>query len=338
MPNGDPVQIYTLKSEAVEMQVMSFGARVVSLAMRDREEKMGHVALGHAKLKDYLADRKTYFGCIAGRYANRIAGGRFSVGGQTCQITINDGPNALHGGKEGFDRYNWAASGIPGGVEFTLVSSDGDQGFPGTLTVHVRYTLHGNVVRIEYGATTDKPTVVNLTNHTYFNLAGDGRGTILDHVLRIDADEYTPINGTLIPTGELATVAGTVFDFAHPTAVGERINEDNEQLQLGRGYDHNWKLRGAEGELRAAAEIYDPGSGRRLNVATTEPGLQFYSGNFLDGTFMSRTGSRYESRTGFCLETQHFPDSPNHPEFPSTELRPDQTFQSVTAWTFTARG
>jgi aldose 1-epimerase len=337
MPDGKAVEIYTLKSPAVEMQVMTYGARVVSLDTKDRDGKMGNITLGYASFAGWLNDKKTFFGAVPGRYANRIANGRFTLEGKSYQITINDGPNALHGGKEGFDVRNWTAKEIPSGVEFTLVSPDGDQGFPGTLTAHVRYTLNDNKVVIQYSATTDKPTVVNLTNHTYFNLTGDGSGPILNEQLTIDADKFTPVNSTLIPTGQIAPVAGTPFDFTSPHKIGERINADNEQLKLGHGYDHNWVLRGKMGELHPAAQVYDPATGRVLSVETTEPGVQFYSGNFLDGTFKSRTGAKYELRNGFCLETQHFPDSPNHPNFPSTELKPGQTYHSETTWTFTTR-
>jgi aldose 1-epimerase len=337
LPGGAAVQLFTLKSPAVEMQVTSYGARVVSLETKDRAGKMGGIVLGYPKLEGYLNDKKTYFGSVPGRYANRIANGRFTLEGKPYQITINDGPNSLHGGKEGFADRNWTGKEIPSGVEFTLVSADGDQGFPGKLTAHVRYTLHDDVVRIEYSATTDKPTVVNLTNHAYFNLSGDGSGSILGETLTIDADKFTPVNATLIPTGQLAPVAGTPFDFTHPETIGARINADNEQLKLGKGYDHNWVLRGTIGELHPAAQVYDPKTGRVLSVATTEPGVQFYSGNFLDGSFSSRTGAKYNRRDALCLETQHFPDSPNHPSFPSTELKPGQTYHSVTTWTFTTK-
>ena len=337
MPDGKAVEIYTLKSAAVEMQVMTYGARVVSLETKDRNGKMGNIALGLSNLADYMKDPQPYFGAVPGRYANRIANGKFTLDGKSYQIAINDGPNALHGGKVNFAMRNWTAKEIPSGVEFTLVSPDGDQGFPGTLTAHVRYALNDNKVVIQYSATTDKPTVVNLTNHTYFNLAGDGSGTILNEEVTIDADRFTPVNSTLIPTGQLAPVAGTPFDFTTPHKIGDRINADNEQLKLGHGYDHNFVLRGKMGELHPAAQVYDAATGRVLSVETTEPGVQFYSGNFLDGTFTSRTGAKYERRTGFCLETQHYPDSPNHPSFPSTELEPGQTYHSETTWTFTAR-
>ncbi|HVG26405.1 MAG TPA: aldose epimerase family protein [Acidobacteriaceae bacterium] len=337
MPGGDPVQIFTLKSAAVELKVMTYGARVVSLTTKDRKGAVADVVLGYGSFDAYLKDNKTFFGSVPGRYANRIANGRFTLEGKPFQITVNEAPNALHGGKKGFDQLNWTGKQIPSGVELTLVSPDGDQGFPGKLTAHVRYTLQDNVVRIEYSATTDKPTVVNLTNHTYFNLAGQGHGTILDQVATIDADKYTPVNATLIPTGELAPVAGTPFDFTHPQVIGSRINSDHPQIKLGGGYDHNWVLRGAMGQLHPAAQVFDPQSGRVLSVETTQPGVQFYSGNFLDGTFSSPAGTKYAKRTGFCLETQHFPDSPNHPSFPSTELKPGQTFHSTTTWAFTTR-
>ncbi len=336
LPDGSAVKAYTLTSPSVELKVISFGARVIALDTKDRDGKMGDVVLGYNSLESYVKDAKTYFGAIPGRYANRIADGRFSIDGKSYQIPINDGPNALHGGKIGFERHNWESKQIPDGVEFTLVSPDGDQGFPGTLTAHVRYTLHGNTVRIEYSATTDKPTVLNLTNHTYFNLAGEGSPSILDEKLTLDADRYTPVNSTLIPTGQLAPVAGTPFDFTHPTTIGARIGEDNEQLKFAGGYDHNWVLNGTPGQLRPAAKVFDPTSGRVLSVETTQPGVQFYTGNFLDGTAIGKSGKPYPKRSALCLETQHFPDSPNHPSFPSTLLKPGQTFHSETTWTFTA--
>ncbi len=334
LPDGSTAQIFTLTSPAVEMRVTTFGARVVSLKTKDRNGKMGDVVLGYDDVGGYVNDTKTYFGAVPGRYANRIANGRFSLEGHAYSVSVNDGPNMLHGGKDGFERRNWAAKEIANGVEFSLVSPDGDQGFPGTLTAHVRYTLNGNVVSIQYSATTDKPTVVNLTNHAYFNLGGVGSGTILDEKLTIDADKFTPVNSTLIPTGELRPVVGTPFDFTRPEAIGSRIGANDEQLHFGKGYDHNWVLRGAPASLHPAAKVYDEGTGRVLSVATTEPGVQFYTGNFLDGSFSGPHG-KYTLRTGLCLETQHFPDSPNHPAFPTTELKPGQTYRSETTWTFT---
>jgi aldose 1-epimerase len=334
LPDGTAVEAYTLTSPSVELKVITLGARVVALDTKDRNGKMGDIALGYNSPGPYVTAKNAYFGAVPGRYANRIANGKFSIDGKPYQITINDGPNALHGGKVGFDQHVWSAQEVPNGVEFTLVSPDGDQGFPGTLTAHVRYTLSGSTVRIEYSATTDKPTVVNLTNHTYFNLSGDGNPSILNEKLTLDADQYTPISATLIPTGELAPVAGTPFDFTHPTTIGARIAENNEQLQRAGGYDHNWVVRGTPGQLRPAATVFDPASGRILNVETTEPGIQFYTGNFLDGTLIGKTGTPYPKRSALCLETQHFPDSPNHPSFPSTLLQPGKTFQSETTWTF----
>lgn len=334
LPDGSTAQIYTLTSPAVEMRLTTFGARVVSLKTKDRAGKMDDVVLGYEDVGGYLKDADTYFGAVPGRYANRIANGKFTLEGKPYSLSVNNGPNTLHGGKNGFERHNWTAKEIPNGVEFSLVSSDGDQGFPGTLTAHVRYTLSGNVVSIRYSATADKPTVVNLTNHSYFNLGGVGSGTILDEKLTLNADTFTPVNSTLIPTGELKPVAGTPFDFTKPETIGARIGMDDQQLKFGKGYDHNWVVRGVAGTLRPAAKVFDPKSGRVLSVATTEPGVQFYTGNFLDGSFSGAHG-KYDLRTGLCLETQHFPDSPNQPAFPSTELKPGQTFHSETTWTFT---
>jgi aldose 1-epimerase len=316
------------------MRIMTFGARVVSIKAPDRNGNMTNVVLGYDNLEDYIKDNKTYFGAVPGRYANRIANGIFSLEGKEYHLSINEGTNTLHGGREGFDRRNWAGKEVADGVEFTLVSQDGYQGFPGRLAARVRYILHGNKVVSRYSATTDKPTVVNLTNHAYFNLSGAGNGTILNEKLTIFADKMTPVNSKLIPTGELKSVAGTPFDFVHLEIIGSRISADDEQLKLARGYDHNWVLNGKEGTLHPAAQVYDPGSGRVLKEETTEPGVQFYTGNFLDGTFYG-PGGKYGFRSGLCLETQHFPDSPNQPSFPSTELKPTQTYSSETTWTFT---
>ncbi|MGA7928989.1 MAG: aldose epimerase family protein [Candidatus Sulfotelmatobacter sp.] len=334
-PEGTPVDLYSLADGKVEVRIMTYGAIIVSLRTPDRKGKLDDVVLGCDSVEKYVA-QTAHFGGIVGRYANRIAHGSFQLDGQTYSIPKNDGDNALHGGIRGFDKVVWGAKPIPDGVELTYVSKDGDQGFPGTLTATVRYTLSGGAMRIEYSATTDKDTVLNLTNHSYFNLAGQGKGDILGHVLKIDASRMTPVDATLIPTGELKPVEGTPFDFRTPHAIGERIGADDPQLRLGHGYDHNFVLDHAPGQLAEAAEVYEPTTGRILRVLTTEPGLQFYTGNFLDGSITGKEGRVYNRRYGLCLETQHFPDSPNHPSFPSTELKPGQEFHSVTEFRFSA--
>lgn len=337
-PEGKTVDIYTLKSEGIEARIMTYGARIVSIKTADRDGKMADVVLGYTALDGYLDDSSTYFGSIVGRYGNRIAHGSFKLDGKTYQIPKNDhGINSLHGGTVGFDKMVWEGKEIPDGVEMTLVSPDGDQGFPGTLTVHVRYTVHHSALRIDYSSSTTKDTVVNLTNHSYFNLAGNAEGTILDEEMMIPADKYTPVDAGLIPTGVLAPVEGTPMDFRKPTVIGARINDDNEQLKLAGGYDFNWVLRGKTGEVKTAARVYDPNSGRVLTVTTTEPGVQFYSGNFLDGTKYGKAQEGHVKNSGLCLETQHFPDSPNHPSFPSTELKPGITRHSTTTFTFSTR-
>jgi aldose 1-epimerase len=333
-PDGVSVPIYTLTSGQIEVRVTAYGAHLVSVKAPDRSGKMADVVLGYDSLEGYLADNKTYLGGIVGRYGNRIAGGKFTLDGKTYQVPTNDGPNALHGGPKGFNQYVWKSEEIPGGVEFTLVSPDGDMGFPGTLTAKVRYTLKGDTLRIDYTATTDKPTVVNLTNHAYYNLHGDDQGNILDLKMELNADRFTPVDKTLIPTGELAPVAGTPLDFTKPEVIGARIGDDFPQLKIAGGYDHNWVVNGKPGTLRLAAIVTDPVSGRKLIVETTEPGVQFYSGNFMDGSFTGRHGVKYTKHAGLCLETQHFPDSPNHPDFPTTTLNPGQTMHSTTTLTF----
>ena len=332
--DGTPVQIYTLSDENLTVLITTYGARVVSIEAPDRAGKKADVVLGYDTVKEYEADKSTYFGSIVGRYGNRIAKGTFTIDGNAYHVPLNNNGNGLHGGPAGFSGKVWAAKEVPDGVEMTLVSPDGDMGFPGTLTARVRYTVEGKSLKINYIATTTKATVVNLTNHSYFNLAGDGKGTILDHVLMLQADFYTPVDATQIPTGELAPVAGTPFDFRKPTAIGARINDTNEQLKIGGGYDHNWALNGKGDTLHLAAKAYDPTSGRTLTVTTTQPGVQFYSGNFLDGTHTGKFGVTYQKYAGFCLETQHFPDAPNHPKFASTLLKPGQTMHSETVFTF----
>ncbi|MES2392261.1 MAG: aldose epimerase family protein [Acidobacteriota bacterium] len=334
LPDGSTVELYTLKSASVEMQLISFGARVIAIDTKDRNGKMADIVLGYGSIDPYLNNTNSYFGTVPGRYANRIGKGKFKLEGKSYQITVNNNGNMLHGGTVGFDQKNWTSKEIPNGVEFSLVSPDGDQGFPGTLTAHVRYTLTGDTVRIEYSATTDKPTVVNLTNHSYFNLSGEGNPSILGNEVTLHADKYTPVDSTLIPTGEIASVHGTPFDFTKPMTIGSRIDAKNQQLEFGGGYDHNFVVDGAAGHLRPAAKVYDPASGRVLLVETDQPGVQFYSGNFLNGGVTGVGGKPYQKRSALCLETQHFPDSPNHANFPSTELKPGQTYHTVTTWTF----
>jgi aldose 1-epimerase len=332
---GTPVDLYSLQDGKIEVRIMTYGGIVVSVRTPDRNGKLDDIVLGCDSVEKYEA-QTAHFGGLVGRYANRIAHGSFQLDGKTYSIPKNDGDNALHGGTRGFDKVVWQGKEIPDGIELTYVSKDGEQGFPGTLTTTVRYTLRGNAVRIEYSATTDKDTVVNLTNHSYFNLAGQGKGDILGNVLKIDASRMTPVDANLIPTGELKSVEGTPFDFRTAHVVGERINAGDAQLRLGRGYDHNFVLDHPAGELAEAAEVYEPTTGRILRVLTTEPGLQFYTGNFLDGSITGKEGRVYNRRFALCLETQHFPDSPNHPSFPSTELKPGQTFHSVTVFEFSA--
>lgn len=335
MPDGTAVDMYVLKDGDVEAHIITYGATVVSLTTRDRNHHESDIVLGFDNIDGYLAKNNPYFGAIVGRYANRIAHAQFVLDGKTYHVPQNDGQNALHGGTRGFDKVVWTGKPLANGVEFTYVSKDGDQGYPGTLTAMVRYTLSKSVLRIEYEATTDKDTVVNLTNHAYYNLSG--ASDILKHELKLNASRYTPVDATLIPTGELASVEGTPFDFRKPTAIGQRINADNEQLRRGKGYDHNWVLDSGGGKLAEAAELFDPTSGRVLQVWTDQPGIQFYSGNFLDGTVKGKGGKVYGHRSGLCLETQHFPDSPNHPKFPTTELKPGQKYRTLTEWRFSTR-
>ena len=335
-PEGTAVDLYSLKDGKIEVGIMTYGGIVVSLRAPDRNGRLEDVVLGCDSVEKYVT-QTAHFGGIIGRYANRIAHGTFQLDGNTYHIPKNDGDNALHGGLIGFDKVVWEAKEIPDGLELTHVSKGGDQGFPGTLTTHVRYTVSSGALRIEYSATTDKHTVLNLTNHSYFNLKGQGNGDVLETVLEIDASRMTPVDATLIPTGELKAVEGTPFDFRKPHAIGERINADDPQLHLGHGYDHNFVLDHPEGKLSEAAEAYEPTSGRTLKVLTTEPGVQLYTGNFLDGSITGKEGRVYKARYAFCLETQHFPDSPNHPTFPSTELKPGQKFHSVTVYEFGVR-
>jgi aldose 1-epimerase len=341
LPTGEQVQAFTLtNARGVEMRVLDYGGIIVSLETPDRTGKLADIVLGFDDLQGYVKS-SPYFGAIAGRYANRIAKGRFTLDGTTYTLAVNNGPNALHGGIKGFDKVVWQAepAADSSGVRLVLhyTSADGEEGYPGTLRTTVAYTLSDNSqLTVDYEATTDKPTPVNLTQHTYFNLAGEGSGTVLGHVVTINADRYTPIDSTSIPTGDLPSVAGTPFDFRTPTAIGARIDQSDPQLENGRGYDHNFVLNHPPGRtgLVHAAHVVEPTSGRTLDVSTTEPGVQFYTGNFLDGKVVGKNGHAYPFRGGFCLETQHFPDSPNQERFPSTILRPGDTFRSRTVFAF----
>lgn len=342
LPDGSVVKIYTLKSDKVEVQVMNYGGYVLSLKVPDRTGKIADVVLGFDEPTQYYqanhAKGNPFFGPIVGRYANRIAHARFSLDGKEYTLPKNDGDNTLHGGPNGFHNQLWTGTVIPDGVELKYVSKDGEEGFPGDLTVTVKYTLSGNDLKIDYLATTDKPTVLNLTNHSYFNLSGQGNGTVLNERLKLNASRFTPVDSGLIPTGELKPVEGTPFDFVKPHAIGERINANDQQLHLAHdGYDHNFVIDGGGKELKEAAEVYDPSTGRVLTVLTTQPGVQFYSANFLDGTIKGKNEIAYPKNAALCLETQHFPDSPNQPEFPSTVLKPGQQFHSVTVFRFSTR-
>lgn len=335
---GQPIELYTLKNASgMEAGIINLGGIVVSLKVPGRGGQIADVVLGFDKLADYEKPNP-YFGAIVGRYGNRIAKGRFTLNGVEYKLAVNDGENSLHGGIHGFNHAVWQAREVPGAdpaVELTYVSKDLEEGYPGNLTVKVTYTLTAaNELRIDYSATTDKDTVANVTNHSYFNLAGQGQGDILGDVLTIYASKFTPVDAGLIPTGELKSVAGTPFDFRQPTVIGARIDNDDEQLKRGKGYDHNWVVDGAPGTLRPAARVSDPGSGRVLEVLTTEPGVQFYTGNFLDGTSTGKSGKVYQRRYGFCLETQHFPDSPNHPDFPTTVVKAGAQYKSTTVFRF----
>jgi aldose 1-epimerase len=343
MADGKRIELYKLTNKnGVEVDISTYGGVVQSLKVPDKNGKFADVVLGYDDLKGYEAD-KSFFGALIGRYGNRIAHGKFSLDGHTYSIPLNDGENTLHGGLKGFNKKHWTAKEAPGAssqsLTLTYLSKDGEEGYPGNLNVKVVYTLtDSNELKIEYNATTDKDTVLNLTNHSYFNLSGQGSGDILGHELTLHADKFTPVNSTLIPTGELRSVKGTPFDFTKATAIGLRIGQDDEQLKFAKGYDHNWVLNsGISATPKLAAEVYDPASGRVLEVLTTEPGIQFYTGNFLDGSAHGKEGKVYNFRGALCLETQHFPDSPNHPDFPTTELKPGQTYHSLTIYKFSTR-
>lgn len=340
--DGQAVDLYTLTNKnGMQVAITNFGGTIVSIKVPDKEGKLADVVLGYDGVSGYETG-KAFLGATIGRYGNRIAGGKFALDGKTYTLPKNDGPNTLHGGLKGFNARVWTAKDVSGpngeALQLTYLSKDGEEGFPGNLSVKVIFTLaNTNALKIDYSATTDKDTVANLTNHSYFNLHGQGEGDILGTELTIHASRFTPVDSTLIPTGELKSVKGTPFDFTKSTAIGARINEDNEQLKFAKGYDDNWVLDGWKpGMLHLAAQAYDPKSGRVLEVSTTEPGLQFYTGNFLDGIH-GKDGKVYNFRYAFCLETQHFPDSPNHANFPSTELKPGQKYHSTTVFKFSTR-
>jgi aldose 1-epimerase len=335
--NGAPVRIYTLTNKnGVEAKITTYGGRLVSFKTPDRHGAMGDVVLGFDSLDGYVKYPGPFFGALIGRYANRIGGARFALGGSEYKLDRNDGSNTLHGGSQGFDKAIWTARELlDGGIELGYSSKDGEDGFPGNLKASVKYHLtDADELRIEYGASTDRTTVVNLTNHAYFNLKSAGTGDILQHRVMLNADRFTPVDAGLIPTGELRQVMGTPFDFRQATAIGARIEQSDEQLKLGKGYDHNWVLNRTGSELGLAARVEEPSTGRVLEVLTTEPGIQFYTGNFLDDSIHGKGGKVYGHRTGFCLETQHFPDSPNKPAFPSTVLKSGEQYKSVTVYRF----
>jgi aldose 1-epimerase len=342
--DGQPVEMYTLSNaNGMEITVLTYGAIIQSIMVPDKDGKPGNVALGFDNLDDYIA-KSPYFGAIVGRYANRIALGRFTLDGQEYELAINNDPNTLHGGDRGFDKQIWTASMGDAGssgqsISLSYTSPDGEEGYPGTLDVTVTYTLtEANELRIDYLATTDATTVLNLSNHTYFNLRGEGSGPVFDHELMLNAPEFTPVDETLIPTGEIAPVAGTPFDFTTAKPIGQDIRDaSSDQILIGRGYDHNFVLdRSGAGddEPVPAATVSEPMSGRVMKVMTTQPGVQLYTGNFLDGTFAGTSSMVYRQSDAFCLETQHFPDSPNQPDFPSTVLEPGDEFTSTTIYAF----
>jgi aldose 1-epimerase len=338
-PDGAPTEVFTLKGDGgAVVRISNYGGVIISAVVPGRDGSKADVVLGFSTLEGYVADRSSQ-GAIIGRYANRIAKGRFALDGQTYALATNNGPNHLHGGIRGFGRKAWDARVISGpkgdALELTLLSPDNDEGYPGTLNAKVVYSLGpDNGLQIDYTATTSRPTVLNLTNHTYFNLAGEGSGDILGHELQIEADQFTPVDALLIPTGDMREVKGTPLDFTKSTTVGARIDDPYEQMAKGSGYDHNFVVRGPSGTLRLAARVTEPRSGRVLEVLTTQPGVQLYTGNFLNGS-IGKSGRPYGRRHGLCLETQHYPDSPNQPKFPSTVLRPAQTYHETTIFRFT---
>jgi aldose 1-epimerase len=342
-PDGTEVQVFTLTNKnGIKLRAMTYGAIVLSLETPDKQGKTADIVLGYNTLAEYIKDTP-YFGAIVGRYGNRIANGTFTLDGKKYSLATNNEPGgmkcSLHGGLKGFDKVVWRGEPLVKdgfqGVKFSYTSKDGEEGYPGTLNVSVTYLLNDeNEWRIDYVATTDQATPVNLTQHSYFNLKGEGNGDILDHAMTIKAVKFTPVTVGLIPTGELRSVEKTPFDFTSPHKIGERVNAEDEQIKFGGGYDHNWVLDNQSGKLALAAVVHEPTTGRLLEVHTTEPGMQFYCGNFLDGKLRGKSGKPYHLRNGFCLETQHYPDSPNQPSFPSTILRPENIWLSTTVYRF----
>jgi aldose 1-epimerase len=338
---GRPVNLFTLtNSHGLEVHAMNYGGIILSIRVPDRKGQFADIVLGHDTMEGYIPN-PPYIGAIVGRYANRIANGTFTLGGKTYSLPKNDGPNTLHGGTtRTFDRVVWDGEPLKNktGVSFTYLSKDGEEGFPGNLKIRVTYTLtESNELILDYEATSDQATPISVSQHSYFNLKGEGNGDILDHEIMINADRFTPVDKNLIPTGELRAVKGTPLDFTTAARIGSRIDDNYEQLVLGHGYDHNFVINRKGAGLTLAARVYEPTSGRVLEVSTTQPAVQFYTGNFLDGTVVGKDGHVYKRRYGFCLETQHFPDSPNHPDFPSTILKPGETFHQTTVFKFSAR-
>lgn len=342
LPGGEEVSEFTLRNDkGMVVRIIEYGAIITELLVADRDGIVADVALGYDNLDDYLGETP-YFGAIVGRYGNRIGAGQFEIDGVVYQLATNNDANHLHGGVVGYDKVLWSGEAVQSadsvGVVMTYRSADGEEGYPGNLDVEVTYTLDNeNQLTVAYEATTDAPTYVNLTSHSYFNLRGQGNGSILDHELTLNAPYYTPVDSGLIPTGEIRAVAGTPFDFTRPSKIGSRIHAEHDQLAFGGGYDHNWVLDKSEGKMSFAARLYDPGSGRQMEIFTEEPGIQFYSGNFLDGSLLGKDQKVYHYRYGLCLETQHFPDSPNKGHFPSTRLNPGDVYRTKTVHRFSAQ-
>ncbi len=342
LPDGREATLYTLtNANGMIVKITNYAAIITSVLVDDKDGEMGDVVLGYDNLQSYV-ERNPFFGAVAGRYANRIAKGQFTLNGETYTLATNNGENHLHGGEEGFDKKLWDAESFENengvGVKMTYVSPDGEEGYPGTLTSHVTYTLTpANAIQMDYEATTDKPTVINLTNHSYFNLKDAGASKILDHEMRIVADKYIPTDAGNIPLGPLEDVEGTPFDFRTPTALGDRIEADDVQIERGYGYDHTYVINGGGNTLTLAAEVYEPTTGRFMEVLTTEPGVQLYTGNHLSENFVGKGGQTYQRRAGFCLETQRYPDTPNQPDYPSATLNPGETYTSTTVYRFSTR-